>query len=236
MTAIYKTDSLARVIHGNYRLLVVLDRVNISLGFANQTIEEIAQKQQVNPDALVLILNLFANENFISEIGNHFDYLPDIILFLRKSHTYFLEDKIPSLQKDIQELVQILQDPKSNLVERFYNKYSEEISEHMEYENDTVFPYIESLYAFHSTKKDPTKSKSFSIQEYKEHHDDIEATLNDLKNILIRHLPQKEDKKLRFHILKQLFELETDLCIHTKIENEVIIPLVRNLESHIQAT
>ena len=37
--------------------------------------------------------------------------------------------------------------------------------------------------------------EEYDISIYGEHHDDIEDVLKDLKNILIRHLPQKEQGK-----------------------------------------
>ena len=39
---ISKKDILAKVIHTNYRVLIVLDRMGVKLGVGNKTIEDIA--------------------------------------------------------------------------------------------------------------------------------------------------------------------------------------------------
>ena len=66
--------------------------------------------------------------------------------------------------------------------------------------------------------------------DYREHHDDIQEKLDDVKKLLIEHLPQKADNNLRRKILFALFDLDTDLQTHSKIENEILIPQVEQLE------
>ena len=235
-TVISKQDVLASVIHDNYLTLVVLNRMNIKLGFGNQSVEDVAQQHGINPDALVLILNLFNNEIYFLSIDKKYEYLPDTLLYLKNSHAFFLGGKIPLIQNNIQQLVLMLHDTNAKMIEYFYNKYIEEVTEHMDYENNTVFPYIETMHqALLSNQNLDILEKEFNIEIYGEHHDDIEDALADLKNILIRHLPEKNDGELRITILQQLFELEFDLYSHTRIENEVLIPLTKSLEDKLQA-
>ena len=231
---IYKNDVLAKLIHSNYRVLVTLDRMGIKLGMGNQTIENIAEQYNIETGAFLLILNLFCNKKYLPEVDAEFDYIPDILKYLKNSHLYFLEEKIPAIQQNIKELVGIIHNPKSALVEQFYNNYIEEVTEHIEYENETVFPYIEQLLEVYLGKATTSLlSTDYGIGIYGEHHEDIENVLNDLKNILIRHLPQEEQGKLRRTTLQQLFELESDLFSHTRIEDEVLIPLVKKLEEKL---
>ena len=228
-------DILANVIHSNHNVLMVLERMDIKLGVGNKTVEEIAEEYNINAGALIIILNLFCNHQYIPNAENHFDYIPDFLRYLKNSHHYFLKENIPSIQQNIQELVHLLHDSKAEMVESFYNKYIEEITEHINYENETVFPFIAEMYDAFLNERDPSALlKEYDIGIYGEHHDDIEDVLKDLKNILIRHLPQKEKGKTRRIVLQQLFELESDLFSHTRIEDEVLIPLVKKLEEKIR--
>ena len=228
-------DVLANVIHSNYRILVVLDRMGIKLGFGNKTIEEITKKHGINTGAFLIIINLFCNNSYTPDAGNRFEFIPDFLKYLKSSHRYFLKEKIPAIQQNIHQLAHLLHDSKADLVESFYNKYIEEVTEHIDYENETVFPYIEEMYQAYLRKSDPgLLPKGYDIGIYGEHHEDIEDVLKDLKNILIRHLPQKEEGKTRRTVLRQLFELESDLFSHTRIEDEVLIPLVKELENNLQ--
>ncbi len=230
-------DSLANVIHADYRTLMVLDRMGIKLGFGNKTIEQITSENNINTEAFLIILNLFCNSSYTHEISRKFELIPDFLKYLKKSHTYFLRKKIPAIQENIHQLVQLLHDSKTELVESFYKKYIEEVSEHIEYENETVFPYIEKMYNAFLLKKDPhLLFEEYNIDIYSDHHEDIEDALRDLKNILIRHLPQRERSDIRRIVLSQLFELESDLQSHTQLEDDMLIPLVRELENNLKLT
>ncbi len=228
-------DLLANVIHSNHRVLMVLERMGIKLGVGNKTVEQIAEAYDIQPGAFIIILNLFCNNDYIPNADKYFDYIPDFLKYLKKSHQYFIDEKIPSIQQNIEKLVHSIHDPKAEMVKSFYHTYIEEVTEHIEYENETVFPFIEEIYDAYLNKRDPSLLlKEYDIAIYGEHHDDIEDVLKDLKNILIRHLPQEEEGKTRRKVLRQLFELESDLFSHTRIEDEVLTPLVKRLEEKIR--
>jgi regulator of cell morphogenesis and NO signaling len=76
--------------------------------------------------------------------------------------------------------------------------------------------------------------KRYSVSEYKDHHNDIEEKLNDLKSLLIKYLPLKNDQPIRRKLLFSLFELEYDLNIHSQIEELILIPLVSKMELHLK--
>lgn len=224
-------DIIANLIHTNHNVLMVLERMDINLGVGNKTVEQVADEYGIHCGALLLILNLFCNKDYQPNTESQFDYIPDFLRYLKKSHQYFLDEKIPAIQKNIQQLVHLLQDSKAEVVKSFYENYIEEVTEHIDYENKTVFPFIEEIYSNYLGGNNPELLlKEYDISIYDEHHDDIEVILNDLKNILIRHLPQKEEGNTRRVVLQQLFELESDMYSHTRIEDEVLIPLVKNLE------
>ena len=222
---ITEKDILANVIHSNYRVLMVLDRMGIKLGFGNKTIAQLTQEYQINTEAFLIILNLFCNNKYMPPAGEQFACIPDFLRYLKNSHRYFMKEKIPAIRENIQHLVRMLQDAKAEVVESFYHQYIEEVTEHIDYENETVFPFVEEMYDAFLHGRDPSLLlKEYDIDIYSEHHDDTEDVLKDLKNILIRHLPQKEEGETRRLVLQQLFELESDLYSHARIEDEVLVP------------
>jgi len=75
--------------------------------------------------------------------------------------------------------------------------------------------------------------RTYSVKEYQDHHNDIEEKLTDLKNLLIKYLPQKEDQQIRRKLLFSLFELEYDLNIHSRIEDNILVPLAELMERNL---
>lgn len=234
-TFISKQDILANVIHTDHRVLMVLDRMGIKLGLDNKTIEQVVNEYLIDLEAFLIILNLFCDEQYVYSSDGKFQYIPDFLKYLKNSHRYFMEEKIPAIQKNMNQLTLLLDDTKANMVNSFYKEYIEEVTEHIDYENEMVFPFIEEMYEAYLNERDPSLLlKEYDINIYEEHHDDIEDKLKDLKNILIRHLPQKEEGNLRLIVLRQLFELESDLNSHTRLEDEVLIPIAKELENQIR--
>jgi regulator of cell morphogenesis and NO signaling len=55
----------------------------------------------------------------------------------------------------------------------------------------------------------------------------------DLKNIIIKYLPPNYDLNIGNSLLASLFMFEKDLKNHSRIEDKILIPKVRQLEKMI---
>jgi len=72
----------------------------------------------------------------------------------------------------------------------------------------------------------------YNILCFEDNHSDIDGKLCDLKNIIIKYLPENCSAKLRYEVLSDIFRFEEDLSRHTVIENQILIPLVEKLEKN----
>ena len=120
--------------------------------------------------------------------------------------------------------------PEIFMIGKFFDKYFKEVVEHLDYEDDVVFPYVLGLNDQLALKSPINTTASYSVTEYREHHNDIEEKLTDLNNLLIKYIPQKNDQQIRRKLLLILFELEYDLKIHSLIEETILIPMVEKME------
>ena len=98
-----------------------------------------------------------------------------------------------------------------------------EVQEHMMYEDNTVFPYVQSL--IEKSNKD-----KYSINIFEERHNDIEAKMTDLKRILMKYVSGIKDQTLMTNILLELYMSEEELAAHTYIEDKLVIPRVKKIE------
>ena len=111
---------------------------------------------------------------------------------------------------------------------RFFDEYKKEVFHHFEYEENVVFPYILGI-------ADGKKSAKYQIKMFEENHTNIEDKLSDLKNILIKYLPEKSSLEERTTLIFNLFDFEKDLDKHTLLEDLVLIPKVHNMEERYDA-
>ena len=97
----------------------------------------------------------------------------------------------------------------------------------MEYENDTLFGYIESLIGGR-----PVKS-GYNISVFARHHDAISDKLNRLKDVLISYCPQGNADLIN-SVLFDIINCEADLISHCEVENRILVPAVIKAEKMIK--
>lgn len=225
---IVKDMKMSKLLFQHHQLILALERFDIKLGVKEKTIEEICNDFGVSPRIFLLVANLYTNISYKCEFEFSHQEMKQIVTYLTNSHCYYSKEVFPEVIQQIHLLSENSRKPELLMVEQFFNEYKKEVDHHFEYENETVFPYILSLIDQYNTNE-------YSVMDYREHHDDIQEKLDDLKRLLIEHLPQDTNNSLRRKILFALFELDFDLQVHSKIENEILIPQVERLETENKA-
>lgn len=225
-THIKKDAKLSGLINENPMLLLFLEHLEVDFVVEDKTIEQICSVNKLDPEAVLLIANLY--NGFYPSAGD-LENIKDISLiikFLGNSHKYYKNDKYPEISTYITDLKRKNPSPDIDLISTFFSDYFDEVLEHLDYEDETAFPYFCRL----NDEKQTGREEEFSAHEYSEHHTDIETKLTDLKNLLLKHISIKNELPLRRRLLISLFELEYDLTIHSMIEEKILLPVVEKIE------
>lgn len=219
---------IAEAISAYPELIIIFERLNLPLGVQEHSIEEYAKNQKLSPAFFLSLLNL-QTFHLIDEkqIINQSD-AKQIIDYLKSSHDYYTQSFYPQISQLIEQLIEQNNQTEFKMLRQFFDGYRQEVEQHFNYENDYVFPYVNYLL---NGKDEAHDFSNYSVDEYKQHHDDIEEKLNDLKSLLIKFLPPANDTKIRRQIIMELSALDADLEVHARIENEILIPLVEQLET-----
>ena len=146
-----------------------------------------------------------------------------LLPYLLASHKYYLDERFPHIEEHLQHIIDAGGAKYGNMLSHFYTEYKQEVEKHFKYEEEEVFPYIEAL------RKGQT-STNFSIEQFRNNHSNIEDTLEDMMNILIKYLPSDILPKERVEISADIIELSSDLISHSLIEDQILIPYVETLE------
>ena len=237
---ITKETKMADVIHMNYFSLSMLNRFGIELGFGDKTVEEVCNQKNIDSDFFLEIINAFVNKDYFPKKHLQTFSVQLIADYLEKTHAYYHQVKVPEIENLIKEMVVGCYTQKSNLVllENFFNDYKQQLLNHTKREEDVVFPYALAIEEAYNNKTYDTKIKSlmenYSMDIFKSEHDNIEEKLFDLKNIIIKYLPQPKDSRLCNKLLFELFFLEQDINDHSRIEDKVFVPKVREMEKIIK--
>jgi regulator of cell morphogenesis and NO signaling len=223
-----RTDSLmTELINENPTLLLLMQHFEIDYCINDKTVNDLCISYGIDQYAFLIIANLYNGFQPPEEDIRSVKDINLIIRFLENSHTYYKDDKYPEIIGYIRELKNHQNTENIVLIEQFFNSYFDEVLEHFDYEDDIAFPYFNRLI----NKETKETLNGFSANEYKEHHTDIETKLDDLKNLLLKHINLHNDFTIRRKFLLSLFELEFDLQIHSVIEEKVLIPLIDKIEA-----
>ena len=224
------TDKMADILMSNEKLLLIIERFGIPLGVGNKTVKDICTKFGLHLPLVLTMMNLFNNQDFVIDNQLTFDMLPGLLEYLKRAHHFYLKEKLPYINELLEKFIQNTDNPDSRMIQEFFNEYANEVKEHIELEDDIVFPYIFELHKSFNRKAITHDHLKYSIKDFTEHHSDIEEKLQDLTSLLIKHFPPTKDHFYRNLILIELFGLQYDLNDHGSIEDKILVPLAKNLE------
>lgn len=216
---------MSDLIINNPSILILLEHFDTNCLVRNDNVREFCLRHEISEKVFTLFANLYNGYTPQDLPELHEKDILTIIHFLAHSHNYYKTQKYPEIQDHISQLGVYNSSPEISLIQTFFHEYFNEVIEHLEYENTIVFPFFKSIL---KDKKDI--HVSFSALEYKHNHTDIEYKLDELKELLLKHVPIHHDKVLRRMILISLFELEHDLHLHSVIEETILTPLMHSIE------
>ncbi len=231
-----ENNKLASVIHKDHSLLPVINRLGIKLGFGDKTIRNICEEKGIDLNFFVETINVFHYEAYFPE-KRLLDFSVSMVIeYLLKTHKYYIEYLIPENDRLIELFLAAnpAESAENDLVRRFYTKFKDEFVIHMNFEERVMFPYILELNGaiLNPDLRDAfiKKYPGYSIEGYEKEHSNMDDKMDDLKNIIIKYLPPNYDQNRGNAFLFNLFMFDKDLKNHSRIEDHILIPKVKQLE------
>lgn len=235
-----KNMKMADLVHLNYLLLNVLNRFGIGLGFGDATVEEVCRKNNIDVNFFLDIANTYHHKDYFPQKQLQKYPVQSILQYLRNTHHYYIDKKLPELETLLNQTIKVCYNEEKTieLIITFFSGYKDQLTKHIEKEEKDVFPYVYWLENMqktnHSSKNTDDKFKLYSIEHYKNTHDDVEEKLTDLQNLIIKYLPRPCDMYSCNKLLFEIFTLENDLNDHSRIEEKVMIPKALGMEKEVK--
>ena len=225
-TVFSKDTKFAELMTDDRRLLQLLPRFGIGLGFGDRNVDQVCQMNQVNTELFLMICEIYSDSNYRPgkkelqriDMGN-------LLSYLKASHLYYLDERFPHIEEHLQHIIEACGQKFGPMLSHFYDEYKQEVMRHIKYyEEEVVFPYIEALF-------NGQRTDSYKIVEFEHNHTNIQDALDDMMNILLKYLPGDILPKERIEISYDIMELSDDLNRHSLIEERILVPYVESLEN-----
>jgi regulator of cell morphogenesis and NO signaling len=215
-------DKMISLIRDNYDLLQALGSFGISLGFGDKTVKETCDDNGVDTYTFLAVVNFTINGYGDFEADELLD-VRTLLHYLDASHKYYLDFQLPFIRRELSESLNG-EDSLGQLILRFYDEYAHEIRRHMQYEQKTLFPYVESLL-------EGQPGNDYNVETFSKHHGAADKKLRELKLLIIKYLPSDglHNNKLTA-TLHDIYDNEAWLRQHAQVEDHIFVPAIRRLE------
>lgn len=215
---------MSELISVSFQLPGVMTRMGLPFGFGDASVEEVCRKNGVDTKAFLLICRVYLMDAYTPE-ASILDgvRVQDIVNYLRLSHRWYLDTFISELAKALKEVTAPCGEKYHLIIRKFFEDYREELVKHFTYEEEVVFPYVDQVIS-------GRKTSSFTIRQYEKNHSNIQEKLQDLKSLVLKYMPESCAAGDIYRALFYIYALEIDLSCHTRIEEDILIPLVSRME------
>lgn len=214
-------DSVVDLVNEDYNILPMLSRFSLPLGFGNKTVGDLCRESGIDPNVFLLVVNFLLSGEIDEEMMKNVAPL-DVVKFLHNSHDYFLTYKFPHIRSNLLNALDDSHQDINPIIVRFFDDYVDLVKHHFEYEEQVVFPYVKDL--------QEGKRSKYTIEVFRRQHDDeVEEKLSEIKNIILRYYTTTMPYKM-YDVLVDIYNCEDDLASHALIENKMLIPIISKIE------
>ena len=207
----YSTNMKMADLLSDNRMLSVLERLHFKLGFGESTIADVCRAQSFPTDLFVEISNVFANPEYEPNLDS-LDRNDVVLLadYIRSAHKYYSEVSIPHLHGLIHTMLGEVGTSFADTLNKFFDELVEKLNAHFEHE-EKIFNSM--------------GGGRYEVESEESHIQFLEK-LDDLKNIVIKYLPDNGNNASRYNMLNHLLAMEKDMRNHIRVEEKLFTPLV----------
>lgn len=198
------------------------------------------KRMDIDQEFIYTLLQTFEDEKTFSE-KDYEKYSLDIIIdYILRTHKYYLSKKLLEIEQSIQILLKNYSDnhPLLQILNTFFQEYTEDLKAHIKAEEKYLLPYIKSLLRFENEESNKelylTTIESYSLQTFIDSHNDTEKDLSNVRNVMLEYQPPVTNQTPYRILLTQLQAFEKDLSVHALIEDRVLIPQALILEEKLR--
>ena len=222
------TDKMSDIICDNYSLLQVMSRFGLPLGFGDYSVEEVCKSSQVDCNTFLAVANFINKGHSRSSFPQTDISVETLMIYLKNAHHYFLDFQLPTIRRKLLEAIDCSTDNEITfLILKFFDVYVQEVRNHMNYEDQYVFTYVDNLLK-------GQKDENYNIKMFVSHHDHIDEKLTELKNSIIKYYPDNKKAYMMNAVLFDIFNCEKDLVSHNAVEDHLFVPAVLQLEEEVK--
>ncbi|MBD3636555.1 MAG: hypothetical protein HUJ25_04370 [Crocinitomicaceae bacterium] len=191
--------------------------------FVNEQLDRRFVQTQISPELKAALVSVMKDsESFEEETFQSFS-LEELFTYLKASHCYYLNIWIPKIENTILQLHHKMRDQywSVKLLSLFFSSYKKELKEHIEFEEEVLFKFVDQLIIGEFTEQQRDIAVNHFIHN---HNNNVVIQLDKLRQEVLT-LDETLAGNILFEVLfNQLSIFQKDLQVHQLIEDHVFLP------------
>ena len=198
---------MADLLEKNPSLLGVFTRMGFTFGYGDASVADVCNAAGTDPETFLLICRVYSQDGYrpTPEDLEKAD-LSVIVKYLSLSHSHYMDVAMKDLAASLGRMIVPCGDDTQRVIWKFFSDFKEELQKHFDYEEEYVFPHVGSCGA--------------GISD--EDHSGVEETLEDLKSLVMTHLPADADQQEAYKVLSSITSLQDDIRKHILLEETAL--------------
>lgn len=194
---------MAELLESNPSLIGVFTRMGFTFGYGDASVSDVCQGAGIDPETFLVICRVYSQDDYRPS-GEELEKadLSVIVKYLSLSHTYYMDVAMKDLAAGLGRMIVPCGEDTQKVIWKFFTGFKEELQKHFLYEEESVFPNFGSLDA--------------DIPD--EDHSGVEESLEDLKSLVMNHLPAEADQREAYRVLSGISSLQDDIRKHILLE------------------
>ena len=195
-------------------------------------------RKEISNDLYIDLQCAFHNPDHLN-LRNFQKYpIEEILVYLRQTHKLYLSKSLNKISESIEYLTNTDDKfiPLQISLHNFFKGFRKDLEEHIEEEEQHLFPYIEALLAANSATNQTSdfnwKQKVQVVNFLMHHNDSHEKDLQQL-TVALQESKSFQDSFAFKMLVNHLSIFELDLRIHAKMEEEVLLARAIDLEKSV---
>ena len=206
------------------KVLNLLGRYNLKEGDLEEGFARVCDNRNIDPRFLMHLIRVYQDDYQYHELDFECFAAQMIIDYLEKAHRDFLNNQVPAIIRMLQEIMEREPGYKP-IFEEVYNRfvaYQRSLTEHIQYEEKFLFPYILFLFSF-PLNADQIRYLKRGQQQKFDHDDGPEWELQRTRDILIESHAELRMIDGFAEMINAMLDLEKELRFHSFMEEKVLL-------------
>ena len=219
MTLVYANMKMSEAIESHLALVPVVNRFGIRLGVGDDTVKAVCDAHNVDPDFFLTIVNTFINEDYFPEKKLQNFHLSQIIDYLKKTNLYYLQNQLPNIERHLHFFLHASDNTSLRLLGDMFASFKEGLRRRIEADEREWFPLL-------LTPSDTKRRRRPRPKPTTDDDEAIQATLDDMRHIMLKHLSGAYDENLCYAVLFAIDTLGRDIRQHNRIRHRILLPMI----------